>query len=187
MYKGPENVGPAVPSSAQFPVKDLLYAVPATAAVTKNLVFGIAASTTVDHLADGRVAWNIVASYLNSAARNLGLDTQIEHDERYRIADEYMEVMYKVREGSWRDDAVVKDVENGQYAVPARVRQIHHKERYVKVPGPHSCQPSPQRNPLLVQAGNSKAGREFGAKHAEAILIGGQVLEKLQPSVDAIR
>ena len=79
------------------------------AAVTKNLVFGVTASTTydnpyalarrfstVDHLSDGRVAWNIVTSYLDSAARNFGLDTQIEHDERYKIAEEYMEVVYKV-------------------------------------------------------------------------------------------
>ena len=80
------------------------------AAVTKNIVFGVTASTTydapyalarrfstVDHLAEGRVAWNIVTSYLDSAARNFGLDTQVEHDERYRIAEEYMEVVYKVK------------------------------------------------------------------------------------------
>lgn len=79
------------------------------AAVTKNLVFGVTASTTydapyalarrfstVDHLTEGRVAWNIVTSYLESAAKNFGLDTQFEHDERYRMAEEYMEVVYKV-------------------------------------------------------------------------------------------
>lgn len=84
--------------------------------------------SNIDHLADGRVAWNIVTSYLNSAARNLGLSTQIEHDERYRTADEYMDVVYKLWEGNWRDDAVVRDVENGQYAVPERVWQTYHKE-----------------------------------------------------------
>ena len=110
VYKGPANVDPTLPSGAQFPVNDPLYTVPAMAAVTKNLIFGVTASTTydqpyalarrfstVDHLADGRVAWNIVTSYLDSAARNFGLDTQIEHDERYRIAEEYMDVVYKVR------------------------------------------------------------------------------------------
>ena len=109
VYKGPANVDPALPSGAQFPVNDPLYAVPAMAAVTKNLVFGVTASTTydapyalarrfstVDHLAEGRVAWNIVTSHLDSAAKNFGLDTQVEHDERYRIAEEYMEVVYKV-------------------------------------------------------------------------------------------
>ena len=200
VYKGPANVGPAIPSGAQFPINDPLYAVPAMAAVTENLAFGITASTTydlpyalarrfstVDHLANGRVAWNIVTSYLESAARNLGLDTQVEHDERYQIADEYMDAVYKLWEGSWRDDAVIKDASKGQYAVPERVRQIHHKGKYFSVPGPHLCEPSPQRTPLLFQAGASKAGRDFAAKHAEAIFIGGQLPEKVRPSVDAIR
>lgn len=110
VYKGPANVDPALASGAQFPVNDPLYAVPAMAAATRNLVFGVTASTTydapyalarrfstVDHLAEGRVAWNVVTSYLESAARNFGLETQVEHDERYRIADEYMDVVYKVR------------------------------------------------------------------------------------------
>jgi FMN-dependent oxidoreductase (nitrilotriacetate monooxygenase family) len=170
------------------------------AAVTKNLVFGITASTTydvpyslarrfstVDHLSEGRLAWNIVTSYLDSAARNYGLDTQVEHDERYRIADEYMDVVYKLWEGSWRDDAVIEDVAGGQYAVPERVRQIHHKGKYFNVPGPHLCEPSPQRTPFLFQAGTSAAGKEFGAKHAEAIFVGGQLPEKVHISVDAIR
>jgi alkanesulfonate monooxygenase SsuD/methylene tetrahydromethanopterin reductase-like flavin-dependent oxidoreductase (luciferase family) len=110
VYKGPANVDPALPSGAQFPVNDPLCLVPAMAAVTQNLTFGVTASTTydspyalarrfstVDHLSEGRVSWNIVTSYLDSAARNFGLDTQVEHDERYRIAEEYMEVVYKVR------------------------------------------------------------------------------------------
>ena len=200
VYKGPANMGPAIPSGAQFPINDPLYAVPAMAAVTKNLVFGVTASTTydapyalarrfstVDHLANGRVAWNIVTSYLDSAARNFGLDTQVEHDERYHIADEYMDVVYKLWEGSWRDDAVIADVEKDQYAVPDRVRQIHHKGRYFNVPGPHLCEPSAQRTPFLFQAGSSKSGKEFGAKHAEAIFVGGQLPEKTRLSVDAIR
>jgi alkanesulfonate monooxygenase SsuD/methylene tetrahydromethanopterin reductase-like flavin-dependent oxidoreductase (luciferase family) len=108
------------------------------AAVTKNLSFGITASTTyenpyllarrfatLDHLTKGRVAWNAVTSHLESAARNVGLETQIAHDERYKIADEYLNLTYKLWESSWRDDAVVKDAE--QYAVPGRVRRIDHR------------------------------------------------------------
>jgi alkanesulfonate monooxygenase SsuD/methylene tetrahydromethanopterin reductase-like flavin-dependent oxidoreductase (luciferase family) len=108
------------------------------AAVTKNLSFGITASTTyenpyllarrfatLDHLTKGRVAWNAVTSHLESAARNVGLETQIAHDERYKIADEYLNLTYKLWESSWRDDAVVKDGE--QYAVPGRVRRIDHR------------------------------------------------------------
>lgn len=200
VYKGPANHGPALQSGAQFPVNDPLFLVPAMAAVTKNIVFGITASTTydspygharrfstVDHYAEGRVAWNIVTSYLDSAARNFGLNTQVEHDERYRIAEEYMEVLYKLWEGSWSDDAVVEDREHDLYARPERVRQIHHKGKYFNVPGPHLCEPSPQRTPFLFQAGTSKAGKDFAARHAEATFVGGQTPEKLRPSVEALR
>lgn len=199
-YKGPGNVNPALAAGAQFPVNDPLYLVPAMAAVTKSLVFGVTASTTynhpyelarrfstVDHLSQGRVGWNIVTSYLDSAARNHGLYSQIEHDKRYEIADEYLDVVYKLWEGSWRDDAVIADRESGVYAVAGRVRDIQHKGTYFNVPGPHICEPSPQRTPLLFQAGTSAAGRKFGAKHAEAIFVGAQTPEKVRVSVDAIR
>ena len=168
--------------------------------MTKNIAFGITASTTydapyahagrfstVDHYAEGRVAWNIVTSYLDSAARNYELDTQVEHDERYRIVDEYMNVLYKLWEGSWSDNAVIEDKHNDQYAKPDRVRQIHHKGKYFNVPGPHLCEPSPQRTPFLFQAGTSKTGKDFGAKHGEAIFVGSQTPQKLRPSVDTLR
>ena len=170
------------------------------AAVTKNLTFGITASTTyehpyslarrfstVDHLSNGRVAWNIVTSYLDSAARNFGLTQQVEHDTRYEIAEEYMEVLYKLWEGSWRDDAVVEDRDTGVYAVGDRVRPINHQGKHFNVPGPHICEPSPQRTPFLFQAGTSKTGRQFGARHAEVVFAGAQLPEKLRTSVDAIR
>ncbi|KAK8200658.1 hypothetical protein M8818_005973 [Zalaria obscura] len=200
VYKGPANHGPAASSGAQYPMNDPLYTVPAMAAVTDNLIFGVTASTTydapyalarrfssVDHLSDGRVAWNIVTSYLDSAARNFGLNTQVEHDERYRIAGEYMDVVYKLWEGSWCDDAVVADTKTGVYAEPDRIRQINHEGKYFNVPGPHFCEPSPQRTPFLFQAGTSKSGSDFGAKHAEAIFMGGQTPEKVRPLVDNIR
>lgn len=198
VYKS--SIAPAIPGAAQFPLLDPVLLIPAMAAVTKNIIFGVTSSTTyeqpyllarrfstADHLTGGRIAWNIVTSYLESAARNLGLDTQIEHDERYRIADEYMDVVYKLWEGSWRDDAVITDRVKGQYADPDLVRQIFHKGKYFTVPGPHLCEPSPQRTPLLFQAGSSQAGKEFGAKHAEAVYVTGQLPELIKPMVDSIR
>lgn len=200
VYRGPSNVVPTLASGAQFPVNDPLYLVPALAAATKNLIFGITASTTydqpyalarrfstVDHLSNGRVAWNIVTSYLESAARNHGLDHQVPHDERYAIAEEYMEVVYKLWEGSWRDDAVIADRATGVYVQPDAVRDIHHNGKYFKVPGPHISEPSPQRTPFLFQAGTSKAGSAFGAKHAEAIFVGGQLPDGVKKTVDSIR
>lgn len=210
VYKGPGNLDPTIPAAAQFPINDPLYSIPAMAAVTESIGFGVTASTTydapyalarrfstVDHLSGGRVGWNIVTSYLDSAARNFGLDTQVEHDERYRIADEYLDVTYKLWEGSWRDDAVVwgkgdddsltERKKTTQYADPARVRQINHKGKYFQVPGPHLCEPSPQRTPFLLQAGTSTAGKAFAAKHAEAVFLHAQKPELVRPSVDSIR
>ena len=170
------------------------------AAATKNLVFGVTISltyekpyplarrlSTVDHYSNGRIAWNVVTSYLDSAARNHGLKEQIPHDERYAIAHEYLEVVYKLWEGSFRDDAVVNDRERGVYIADDAVREINHKGKYFEVPGPHFVEPSPQRTPLLFQAGVSEAGNRFGGKHGEAIFIGGQTPEQVRNTVDNIR
>lgn len=140
VYDGPGNIEKVLPGAAQCPISDPMLPISAMAAVTKHLCFGITASTTyeppfalarrfstLDHLTKGRVCWNIVTSYLPSAARNFGLETEIPHDTRYEIADEYLQVVYKLWEGSWRDDAVVRDVNTHQYTVPGRVRKIDHK------------------------------------------------------------
>ncbi|UQC90114.1 alkanesulfonate monooxygenase [Colletotrichum lupini] len=200
VYKGPANVVPALASGAQFPVNDPLYLVPAMAQATKNLIFGVTASltyekpyslarrlSTVDHLSEGRLAWNIVTSYLDSAARNHGLEEQIPHDERYAIAHEYLEVLYKLWEGSFRDDAVLADRKAGTYIASDAVKQIHHKGKYFDVPGPHFVEPSPQRTPFLFQAGVSEAGNGFGGRHGEAIFIGGQTAEGVRKTVDNLR
>lgn len=200
VYKGPANVVPVLGPGAQFPVNDPLFLVPSMAAATKNIIFGVTSSTTyehpyalarrfstVDHLANGRVGWNIVTSYLDSAARNFGFKEQIPHDERYARADEYMDVVYKLWEGSFRDDAVVRDRAAGVYTVKDGVRPINHNGKYYSCAGPHFCEPSPQRTPFLFQAGVSKAGNNFGAKHSETIFVGGITTESVRESVDTIR
>lgn len=108
--------------SIQLPVNDPLLTVSAMAAVTRHLGFGVTVNltyeapyllarrfSTLDHLTDGRIGWNIVTGYLESAARAMGLSEQIAHDERYDRADEFLEVAYKLWEGSWDDDAVRAD------------------------------------------------------------------------------
>jgi FMN-dependent oxidoreductase (nitrilotriacetate monooxygenase family) len=97
----------------------------------------------------------------------------LPHDERYDVAEDYVELCYKLWEGSWEDDAVVKDRELGIYADPAKVWDIHHDGKYFSSHGCHLSEPSPQRTPVLYQAGGSPRGREFAARHAECVFVGG--------------
>ncbi len=147
--------------------------VPAMALVTKHLSFAVTVTTTyehpyaharrfstLDHLTQGRLAWNIVTSYLPNAAKNYGLDEMIKHDERYELADEFLQVVYKLWEGSWDEDAVVRDVDRNIYTDPNKVRKIHHAGTYFKVPGPHLSEPSPQRTPVIYQPA-ARSGEEL--------------------------
>ena len=178
---GPET---SIIEGMQTPVNDPAMLVPAMAYATENLGFAFTSSvlqshpfafarqmSTLDHLTRGRVAWNIVTSYLPNAGLNFGLDGLPSHDERYDLADEYLDVVYKLWEGSWEDDAVLRDTELGIYADPAKVHPINHVGKHFNVAGPHLSEPSPQRTPLLFQAGSSTRGRRFAAKHAECMFI----------------
>ncbi len=194
------NRDAALRTAAQAPVADPLLTISAMAAATKTLSYGATVSstyelpykfaktmTTLDHLTKGRVAWNVVTSYQQSAAVNLGLTQQISHDERYEIADEFMEVCYKLWEGSWDEDAVVRDRERGVYTEPSKVHDINHAGKYFTVPGAHLGEPSPQRTPFLFQAGASARGRKFAAKHAEAVFLVGVNPHDVRPIVDQYR
>ncbi|GAA4282492.1 LLM class flavin-dependent oxidoreductase [Brevibacterium daeguense] len=127
--------------------------------------------STLDHISKGRIAWNIVTSTQENAARNFGFDRLVEHDERYEWAAEYVDVAYKLWEGSWDDDALLKDREAGIFSDHARIHKINHVGKRYRVEGPHLPSPSPQRTPLLFQAGSSGAGRAFAARNAEAQFI----------------
>jgi FMN-dependent oxidoreductase (nitrilotriacetate monooxygenase family) len=131
--------------------------------------------------------FQIVTGYLDSAARNLGRAEQPQHDDRYAIAEEYVQVTYKLWESSWRDDAVVRDRTRRVYTEPSRVRLINHTGKHYTVPGPHICQPSPQRTPLILQAGTSKAGKNFAAQHAEAIFVAGHSPSVVAKNIAEIR
>ena len=175
----------AIRAAMQIPANDPFSIVPAMAAVTEHLAFGVTGSipyeppysfarrlSTLDHLTDGRIAWNVVTGYLDSAARGVGRKRQTSHDTRYEIADEYMEVVYKLWEGSWEDEAVVYDKERGVFADPDRVHRISHEGAYFQLSAIHLCEPSPQRSPVIFQAGSSPKGQEFAARHAECVFIG---------------
>ncbi len=95
--------------------------------------------------------------------------------------------MYKLWESSWSDDAVVREVKKGIYTDPTGVRQINHVGKYYTVPGPHICQPSPQRTPVLMQAGTSSSGKRFASKNAEAIFVAGHSPSVVAKSIKDIR
>jgi len=182
VYEGRPDA--ALRDGIQTPTDDPLLLISALAAATSRLGFAVTVSstyerpyqfarkmTTLDHLSGGRIGWNIVTSALDSAARNLGLERQIPHDERYEMADELMQVLYKLWEGSWEDGAVVLDSGRGVFADPTRVHPIRHRGTHFSVPGIALSEPSVQRTPVLYQAGTSSAGKAFAARHAEGVFL----------------
>jgi len=190
----------ALRQSVQIPTLDPLMLVPAMAAVTKNVGFGVTFSTTyeppfafarrmatLDHLTSGRVGWNIVTSYLRNAAQNFGYPDEVPHDDRYVKADEYLDVLYKLWEGSWDEDAIVRDVESDVYTSPDRVRRINHVGRDYSVTGPHLVHPSRQRTPVLFQASGSAAGLEFAGRHAEILFTGGRSTDEVRGNIHRAR
>ena len=198
VYQG--NVDVTLKEAVQLPINDPILLVSAMAAATQHLGFGVTVNalsehpyllarrfTTLDHLTQGRFGWNIVTGYLDSAARAIGQDNQLLHDERYDRAEEALEVLYKLLEGSWSDEAVVNDKQRRVYADPRHVRPIKHQGRYYQVEGYHLGEPSPQRTPVLYQAGTSGRGQQFAAEHAEAIFIGGNDKAVVRRTVQALR
>ncbi|MSR14046.1 MAG: LLM class flavin-dependent oxidoreductase [Gammaproteobacteria bacterium] len=191
VYRGSRDT--AVRYGTQFPSNDPTLIISAMAAATRHLGFATTFSTTyyppyhaaklfstLDHLTDGRIAWNIVTSYLADANANFGLGEIMAHDQRYDRAEEYMEVCYQLWEHSWEEDAMARDRVNDMLIDPSKVHQINYEGKYFNVPGPHMCEPSLQRTPVLFQAGQSGRGVQFAARHAEAIFA-------LNPNIAACR
>ncbi|MFG1374044.1 LLM class flavin-dependent oxidoreductase [Xanthobacter oligotrophicus] len=187
-------------AGAQFPKLDPLMLVSALAFETSQLGFGITASTThevpavlarrfstLDHFTKGRIGWNIVTGYSDSGARAVGREAVLAHDDRYDRADEFLEIAYKLWEGSWEDGAVVRDRASGTFADPEKVHRVRHQGAHFDLDTIHLTEPSPQRTPFLFQAGASPRGRAFAARHAEAVFVGGPTKASVAPGVADIR
>ncbi len=198
VYEG--NRDHPIRHAVQVPVNDPMLIVPVMAAVTEHLGFGVTASvsyehpfpfarrmSTLDHLTKGRIAWNIVTSYLDSGARATGQQRLLDHDARYDYAEEYADICYRLWEASWDDDAVKRDKASGVFADPGKVHEIRHSGVHFTVDATHLSEPSPQRTPVLYQAGASGRGRKFAARHAEAVFVGGPTKTILKGYVDSIR
>jgi len=184
-----------------LPGNDPMMLIPALAMVTKNLAFTMTTSTSyeapyanarrfssLDHVTDGRIGWNVVTTSNKTAADLFGRDDLfLPHDERYDMADEYMDLSYKLFEGSWEDDAVRIDRENRTFTDPDKVHKIVHEGKYFKLTGYHAAEPSPQRTPVIFQAGSSNRGRAFAAKHAEGVFLKAPTIEVLRDQISDIR
>lgn len=194
------NLDLTLRESIQLPSHDPSTLVSAMASVTQNLGFGVTVNlsyetpyqfsrrfASLDHLTAGRIGWNIVTGYLDSAERLIGQKGLKEHDARYEQAEEFIELCYKFWEGSWEDDAVQKDKARRIFTDPSKVHAIQHQGQHYKSEGVFQVSPSIQRTPVLFQAGASPKGLGFASRHAEGIFIGGDQPEKIKLQVDKIR
>ncbi|MEF2976262.1 LLM class flavin-dependent oxidoreductase [Subtercola sp. YIM 133946] len=190
----------SVYSGMQFPINDPGALIPALAYATSNLGFVLTQNilqeppyafarkmSTMDHLTRGRIAWNIVTTFLAGAGRNLGYGGLPEHEDRYARADDFIDVVYKLWEASWEDDAVVLDKVRQQYSDPAKVHEINHVGPFYDVVGPHLSEPSPQRTPVLIQAGVSPRGRDYAGRNAEGLFINALSPAEAGPIVADVR
>ncbi len=179
----------ALKRSATVTSFDPLTLLPALAVVTERLGLIATASTTfeqpyliarkfasLDHLSGGRAGWNLVTTSNPDAARNFGMDDQMDHDERYRRAREFFDVVTGLWD-SWADDAWVRDVESGVFFDPAKLHVLDHKGPYFSVRGPLNVARPPQGWPVVVQAGASEAGRQIAAETAEVVFASAARIE----------
>ncbi|WP_062227349.1 LLM class flavin-dependent oxidoreductase [Aureimonas frigidaquae] len=190
----------ALRAGAQIPNMDPVVPVSAMAHVTHNIGFGITANlsfehpfqlarrfSTLDHLTQGRIGWNIVTGYLESGARGMGRVLQTKHDARYDVAEDFMAAIYKLWEDSWEDGAVRRDAARGVFTDPSMVHAVHHDGPHFKVDAIHLSEPSPQRTPVLFQAGTSDRGRRFAARHAECVFLNGPSQKIVSGTVGKLR
>ena len=191
-YTTYENSSDAIVKYAvQCPTHEPSTIVPIITTATEKLGVGLTLSTafehpysmcrrlsSLDHLSGGRLAWNIVSSYSKSEWEAYGHEMSAR-DDRYDRLEEYMELCYKLWD-SWEPDAIIADKATGIYADPEKVREVVHEGKYYKSRARHFVAPSPQGRPVLWQAGSSGRGRDFAAKHAEAIFA-------VHPNVERMR
>jgi FMN-dependent oxidoreductase (nitrilotriacetate monooxygenase family) len=169
-------------NAAMAPKHDPLTLIPAIAQRTKNIGFIATVTTTfyppylaarmmtsLDHITEGRVGLNLVTSHNVRTAQNFGLKEQIQHADRYAMANEWIDVVSQLWD-SWEPDALVLDADGGQYADASKVHTIDHEGRFFSSRGPLNTIPGPQRRPVVCQAGGSPDGRDFGARHADTIV-----------------
>ncbi|GAA1469947.1 NtaA/DmoA family FMN-dependent monooxygenase [Microbacterium thalassium] len=185
----------------QFPALDPMLAIPALARETASLGFVVTSPTTVerpyatarrfaslDRFTDGRIGWNVVTGSSQATTDELfGVTAKLNHDERYDAADDFLDTCLRFWEHSWDDDAEVRDRSRGVYADPAKLHRVEVDAPHQRAHGVFAVPPTPQRTPVLFQAGTSDRGRAYAARNAEAVFIQGQSIVSAAAHVADIR
>lgn len=153
----------------------------ALSAITRDIGLGATVSTTfgapyhvaralssIDHISGGRAAWNVVTTSMNAAALNFNSDSLKDHDHRYEIAGEFVDVVRGLWD-TWSENAIVADKETGIFVDPEKVRELNHNGKFYSVKGPLNIERSPQGHPLIIQAGGSSAGSNLSARVADIV------------------
>lgn len=177
-YKGGQDS--AIQYGVNWPAHDPMPLIAAMAAATSKLGFIVTLSTTghepylavrrlstLDYLSHGRMGWNVVTG-ANKAEHSAIGSKQLEHDERYDAADEFMEVCYRLWD-SIDDDVLVLDRQKRIFADPSKVRRVDFNGKYYSCSGYVPTLPSPQGRPVIFQAGSSGRGMQFAMRHAEGV------------------
>src|SRR5215217_7762295 len=152
----------------------------ATASTTFDAPYHVARRfASLDHISGGRAGWNIVTTSNPDAALNFGLDEHVEHDERYRRAREFYDVVTGLWD-SFADDAFIRDAESGLYFDPAKLHVLDHKGEHLSVRGPLNIARPIQGWPVIVQAGASEDGRQIAAETAEVVFGSSRTLADAQ-------
>lgn len=185
----------------QFPALDPMLAIAALARETERLGFVVTSPTTVekpygtarrfatlDRLTGGRIGWNVVTGSSQATTDELfGVTAQLTHDQRYDAADDFLDTCLRHWEHSWEDDAEVRDRGRGVYADPGKLHRVEVEGAYQRSRGIFAVPPTPQRTPMLFQAGTSDRGRAYAARNAEAVFIQGQSIASAAAHVADIR
>ncbi len=132
---------------------------------------------SLDHISGGRAGWNVVTSPLEGSAGNFGKTHHPTHDERYEIAEEFLEVARGLWD-SWEDDAFVRDKESGVFFDPSKLHRLNHKGKHFSVTGPLNIARSKQGQPVIFQAGSSESGKRLAAQEADAVFTGHESIEE---------
>src|SRR5258708_7793049 len=147
-----------------------------TVSTTYSEPFNVARQfASLDHISGGRAGWNVVTTAQPAAAANFSETAHPDPSARYRVADEYLQVVRGLW-GSWEDGAFIRDKQTGVFFTPGTLHPLNHDGEFFSVKGPLNIARSRQGHPVIFQAGSSEDEMNFAARHADAVIVDHQYL-----------